>query len=209
MLFSIEKSLWPLIVGLRVLGFHVGPASLSSSSSGIRKRSSSYSVCLLFTGSLMVLSTVALHCTSFVYGVLRLKANEIGANGTNLTTTKLLNIGIEHLNYTWVLIGVHVTFFYVTLTSGWSELWDTLIVIEDNLKFNSTFYIKCRRSVLIGFGFLFLVIYLLKIQNKDRYVLYTFDIIITYIGLRHPFIRFLAIFLLGHGIFKSVGSRFG
>nr|CAH0103455.1 unnamed protein product [Daphnia galeata] len=152
----IEKSLWPLIVGLRVLGFHVGPASSSSSSSGIRKRSSSYSVCLLFTGSLMVLSTVALHCTSFVYGVLRLKANEIGANGTNLTTTKLLNIGIEHLNYTWVLIGVHVTFFYVTLTSGWTELWDTLIVIEDNLKFNSTFYIKCRRSVLIGFGFLFL-----------------------------------------------------
>ena len=176
MLFSIEKSLWPLIVGLRVLGFHVGPAS-SSSISG-RKRF--YSVCLLLTGSLMVLSTVALHCTSFVYGVLRLKANEIGANGTNLTTTKLLNIGIEHLNYTWVLIGVHVTFFYVTLTSGWSELWDTLIVIEDNLKFNSTFYIKCRRSVLIGFGFLFLVIYLLKIQNKDRYVLYTFDIIITY-----------------------------
>jgi hypothetical protein len=106
----------------------------------------------------MVLSTVALHCTSFVFGVLRLKANEIGPNGANLTTTKLLNIGIEHLNYTWVLIGVHVTFFFVSLTSGWTQLWDTLHLVEENLKFNATFYAKCRRSVLIGFGFLFMVI---------------------------------------------------
>ncbi|EFX71548.1 hypothetical protein DAPPUDRAFT_327106 [Daphnia pulex] len=146
-MLNLEKSLWPLMAGLRLLGFHMGPSSSSSSR---------YSVCLLSAGSLMVLSTVALHCTSFVFGVLRLKANEIGPNGANLTTTKLLNIGIEHLNYTWVHIGVHVTFFFVSLTSGWTQLWDTLHLVEENLKFNATFYAKCRRSVLIGFGFLFM-----------------------------------------------------
>lgn len=148
-MLNLEKSLWPLMAGLRLLGFHMGPSSSSSNR---------YSVCLLSAGSLMVLSTVALHCTSFVFGVLRLKANEIGPNGANLTTTKLLNIGIEHLNYTWVLIGVHVTFFFVSLTSGWTQLWDTLYLVEENLKFNATFYAKCRRSVLIGFAFLFMVI---------------------------------------------------
>ncbi|XP_046636938.1 uncharacterized protein LOC124315351 isoform X2 [Daphnia pulicaria] len=134
------------MVGLRIFGFHIGPSQKSGSSR--------YSIGLLLTGSLMVLSTVALHCTSFVYGVLRLKANGLGPNGTNLTTANLLNIGIEHLNYTWVLIAIHTTFFFVSLTSSWTELWDSLLVLEKNLKFNSTFYAKCRKSFLIGFAFL-------------------------------------------------------
>ena len=149
MLLSIETSLWPLMVGLRILGFHIGPSSTNFSHR--------YSICLLFTGSFMVLSTVALHCTSFVYGVLRLKVNGLGPNGTNLTTANLLNIGIEHLNYTLVLIGIHTTFFFVSLTSNWTDLWDSLLLIEKNLQFNSTFYAKCKKSVLIGFVFLLMV----------------------------------------------------
>ena len=117
-----------------------------------------YSICLLFTGSFMVLSTVALHCTSFVYGVLRLKVNGLGPNGTNLTTANLLNIGIEHLNNTWFNIGVHCTFFFVSLTSNWTNLWDSLLLIEKNMKFKSSFYRKSRKSISIGFSFLFLVI---------------------------------------------------
>ena len=74
-----------------------------------------------------------------------------------MTTTKLLNIGIEHLNYTWVLIGVHVTFFIVSLTSDWTDLWDSLLLIEKNLKFNCTFYGKCRKSVVVGFVCLLVV----------------------------------------------------
>ncbi|XP_057367581.1 uncharacterized protein LOC130688601 [Daphnia carinata] len=144
---NIEASLRPLTAGLKILGFHVGPNRKSSSNR--------YSICLLLTGCLMVLSTVGLHCTSFIGGVLRLKANEIGPNGTNLTTTKLLNVGIEHLNYTWVLIGVHVTFFVVSLTANWTHLWDTLVLIEESLNFNSSFYTKCRRSVIFGFILLF------------------------------------------------------
>jgi hypothetical protein len=149
MLLSIETSLWPLMVGLNLFGFHMGPSKKSGSNR--------YSVGLLLTGSLMVLSNVALHCTSFIYGVLRLKANGLGHNGTNLTTANLLNIGIEHLNYTCVLIGIHTTFFFVSLTSNWTDLWDSLLMIEKNLKFNSTFYAKCRKSVLIGFVFLLMV----------------------------------------------------
>ncbi|KZS12632.1 Uncharacterized protein APZ42_022817 [Daphnia magna] len=147
MVTSIETNLWPLLVGLRIFGFHMGSSKKPS-------EGSRYSICLTVVGSLMVLSTVVIHCTSFVCGVMRLKANGIGTNGTNLTTANLLNIGIEHLNYTWVLIGVHVTFFFVSLTSNWTTLWDSLLLIERDLKLNSTFHRKCKKSVSIGFCFL-------------------------------------------------------
>ncbi|KAI9562674.1 hypothetical protein GHT06_010128 [Daphnia sinensis] len=147
MVTSIETNLWPLLVGLRIFGFRMGSSKKPS-------EGSRYSIGLTVVGSLMVLSTVVIHCTSFVCGVMRLKANGIGTNGTNLTTANLLNIGIEHLNYTWVLIGVHVTFFFVSLTSNWTTLWDSLLLIERNLKLNSTFHRKCKKSVSIGFCFL-------------------------------------------------------
>lgn len=150
MVTSIETNLWPLLVGLRLFGFRMG--SSKKPSDGCR-----YSICLTAVGSLMVLSTVVIHCTSFVRGVLRLKANRIGPNDTDLTTANLLNIGIEHLNYTWVLIGVHVTFFFVSLTSNWTMLWDSLLLIERNLQFKSAFHLKCKKSVNIGFSFLLIV----------------------------------------------------
>jgi hypothetical protein len=75
-----------------------------------------------------------------------------------LTTANLLNIGIEHLNNTWFNIGVHCTFFFVSLTSNWTHLWDSLLLIEKNMKFKSSFYRKSRKSISIGFGFLLLVI---------------------------------------------------
>ena len=152
MSLKIESTLWPLTVWMRIIGFHMGP----SRKSGTNRRSS---VCLLITGSLLLLSTVALHCTSFVRSFLKFRANGISTvhNGTNLTTANRLNVGIEHLNYTCVLIGVHTTFFLVSLTSNWSGLWDTLFLIEGNLKFNSAFYRKCKKSVWIGFAILFVV----------------------------------------------------
>ncbi|XP_046634688.1 uncharacterized protein LOC124313899 [Daphnia pulicaria] len=113
------------------------------------------SICLLLIGSVMVVSTVALHCTSFVRGVMRLKANGLGPDGANLTTANLINVGIEHLNYTCVLIGVHAGFFIVSLTSNWSAVWDALILIQENLNFKSSFYHKCRKVVLVGFSLLF------------------------------------------------------
>ena len=152
-MLKIEKNLWPLTVWMKIFGFHM----LGSRKKSNQSKHCHYSSCLLFTGSFVVLSTVALHCTSFVYGVLRLKVNGLGPNGTNLTTANLLNIGIEHLNYTLVLIGIHTTFFFVSLTSNWTDLWDSLLLIEKNLQFNSTFYAKCKKSVLIGFVFLLMV----------------------------------------------------
>ena len=140
---------------MKIFGFHMLGSRKKSNQS---KRCHHYSIFLLFTGSFMVLSTVALHCTSFVYGVLRLKVNGLGPNGTNLTTANLLNIGIEHLNNTWFNIGVHCTFFFVSLTSNWTHLWDSLLLIEKNMKFKSSFYRKSRKSISIGFGFLLLVI---------------------------------------------------
>lgn len=150
-MLKIETGLWPLTVWMRILGFHMGPS---------RKKAESnrYSVFLLLSGSLMVLSTVALHCTSFVRSFLKFRANGMVHNGTNLTTANRLNVGIEHLNYTCVLIGVHTTFFFVSLTSNWTGLWDSLQLIEANLKFNSTFYRKCKKCVVVGFAILFVVI---------------------------------------------------
>lgn len=159
-MLKIETSLWPLIVWMRIVGFHMGPSRKKSGSPNRHR----YSVCLLMTGSLMLLSTVALHCTSFVRSFLKFRANGMAQhNGTtaNLTTANRLNVGIEHLNYTCVLIGVHTTFFFVSLTSNWTGLWDSLQLIEANLKFNSTFYRKCQKCVVIGFAILFVVMILL------------------------------------------------
>ena len=153
-MLKIEKNLWPLTVWMKIFGFHM----LGSRKKSNQSKHCHYSICLLFTGSFVVLSTVALHCTSFVYGVLRLKVNGLGPNGTNLTTANLLNIGIEHLNNTWFNIGVHCTFFFVSLTSNWTNLWDSLLLIEKNMKFKSSFYRKSRKSISIGFSFLLLVI---------------------------------------------------
>lgn len=147
-MLEIEKNLWPLTMWLNIFGFHMGPS---------KSRTKRYSVWLLVTGSLMVLSTVGLHCTSFVVSFRRFRANGIVLNGPNLTTANRLNVGIEHLNYTCVIVGVHVTFFFVSLTSNWTSLWDSLLVIEENLKFNSTFYGRCKKPVLIGFTVLFVV----------------------------------------------------
>ncbi len=156
-MLKIEKSLWPLTVWMKIFGFPMGvPARKKKPAAGSRN----YSVCLLLTGSLMLLSTVALHCISFAHGVLRLRVNKLGPgnDGNNLTTTaKLLNTGIEHLNNTWFNIGVHSTFFLVSLTSNWKSLWRSLLLIEKNLKFKSSFYRKCRESVSIGFACLLLV----------------------------------------------------
>ena len=151
-MFSVEESLWPLIVWMKFFGFQMGPAKKPGSGSNRQQ-----SICLLLIGSVMVVSTVALHCTSFVRGVLRLKANGLGPDGANLTTANLINVGIEPLNYTGVLIGVHAGFFIVSLTSDWTALWEALILIQENLNFKSSFYHKCRRVVLVGFSLLFTV----------------------------------------------------
>jgi hypothetical protein len=151
-MFSVEESLWPLIVWMKIFGFQMGPTKKPASN-----RQQHQSICLLLIGSVMVVSTVALHCTSFVRGVMRLKANGLGPDGANLTTANLINVGIEHLNYTCVLIGVHAGFFIVSLTSNWSAVWDALILIQENLNFKSSFYHKCRKVVLVGFSLLFTV----------------------------------------------------
>lgn len=144
-MLSIESSLWPLIVWMRIFGFRMGKAG------------STHSLWMTLTGALMVLSTAALHFTSFVRGVFKLRANEIGTNGTNLTTANLLNIGIEHLNYTCILIGVHLSFFIISMSADWRSLWNALHLIEQHLNFRPRFYRKCRRAVNIGFFLLFLV----------------------------------------------------
>ena len=157
-MFSIEESLWPLIVWMKLFGIKMGPndKKITGLSSNRRRQS----VCLLLLiGSLMVLSTVGLHCTSFVRGVVRLKANGLGPDGTNLSTANLINMGIEHLNYTCVLVGVHAGFFIVSLTGNWKSLWDAFQLIQENLNFKSSFYHKCRKIVIVGFSLLFLVIY--------------------------------------------------
>ncbi|XP_057367568.1 uncharacterized protein LOC130688593 [Daphnia carinata] len=146
-MLKVEKSLWPLTVWMRIFGFHMGPRKK-------RANASRYSRCLLAAGSLMVLSTIGLHFTSFVLEILRLRVNGIGPNGTNVTTANLLNTGIEHLNNTWLFIGVHVSFFFVSLTANWKTLWNSLLMMEKNLKFNSDFHRKCRKSVSVGFALL-------------------------------------------------------
>ena len=148
MVMSIESSLCPLIVWLRVLGFHMGVTK-----SGTDR----YSIYLLIVGVAMVLATVVFHSTSFVHGAFRLRANEIGPNGTISTTANLINIGIEHLNFTCTVIIVHSSFFLITLTRGWKALWNTLALIEVRLNLKSTFYDKCRKSLCVGFVLLFAV----------------------------------------------------
>ena len=145
MAVSVESSLSPLIVWLRALGFHVG----QTNSGNVR-----YSICLLITGVAMVLSTVALHGPSFFRGV---RTQQIELNGTTLTTANLINIGIEHLNFTCTVIIVHSSFFLITLTRGWKALWNTLALIEVRLNLKSTFYDKCRKSLCVGFVLLFAV----------------------------------------------------
>ena len=128
-------------------GFRIGTSKTKSQSIGF-----------VVLGAILVLSNIGLHCASFISGVVKLRANEIGRNGTNLTTANLLNIGIEHLNYTCILIGVHAGFYFISLSNNWKELWDSLLMIEEQLNFRPKFYRKCRQCVIIGFFLFSLVI---------------------------------------------------
>lgn len=180
-MFSIEESLWPLIVWMKLFGIQMGP--IDKKITGLSSNRRRQSVCLLLIGSLMVLSTVGLHCTSFVRGVVRLKANGLGPDGTNLSTANLINIGIEHLNYTCVLVGVHAGFFVVSLTGNWKSLWDAFQLIQENLNFKSSFYHKCRKIVIVGFSLLFLVIYSLIITIPYNYLIKLIDRIASFTSL--------------------------
>lgn len=139
------------MIWMRIFGFRMGTSDKSG-----------HSIWLLVLGALMVLSTAALHLTSFFRGVLRLRANENGLNATNSTTANLLNIGIEHLNYTCILIGVHASFYIVSLGTNWKSLWEALALIEQHLNFRPRFYHKCRKCTIIGFALLFMVISIFK-----------------------------------------------
>lgn len=109
-------------------------------------------------GSLMTLATSALHCFSFFKGCERLKAD-------NSTTANLLNIGIEHLNYTCILITVHFAFFAVCLNGDWIDLWEQMLEIEQHLNLKKSFYSRCRRIIFIGYFLLFLVMMALLFQS--------------------------------------------
>lgn len=108
---------------------------------------------LLIFGSLMTLATIVLHCFSLIEGCERLKNNQV-----NSTTANLLNIGIEHLNYTCILIGVQLSFFIICLNGAWRELWQSVLEIEHHLNLKKSFYHRCRKIVLIGYCLLLLVI---------------------------------------------------
>ena len=114
--------------------------------------------CIYVIGFCTLLFNVTLHIASFVHGVERLKINGLGPNGTNLSTANLLNQGIEHFNFTCILIGVHAVFYTISLTNRWKSLWQDLENIQETLNLKPKFYRRCRKIVLIALALLFLVI---------------------------------------------------
>ena len=171
-----------------------------------------YSIYLLIVGVAMVLATVVFHSTSFVHGAFRLRANEVGPNGTISTTANLINIGIEHLNFTCIHIGVHSSFFLITLTREWKTLWNTLALIEVRLKFNSTFYAKCKNILLVGSLLLFAVIpnIITRLCSIHKHIDVQFNLMFRFlfiIGLYYIFSHVNSFPLLGYWLYEALGHR--
>lgn len=68
----------------------------------------------------------------------------------------LVNIGMEQSFFISFLLGDHLIFFIVSLTT-WKKLWAYLVQIEEKLKLPEKFYRKCRISGIIGLIILALV----------------------------------------------------
>ncbi len=162
---TFEWSLRPLLVPIQMFGFQLNKLERPTDNEEgdgktiIRCISSSTTSrrWIHVIGFCTLLFNVTLHVASLVHGVDRLKINGLGPNGTNLTTANLLNHGIEHFNYTFILIGVPSVFYIVSLTTRWKSLWQILENIQENLNLKPKFYRKCRKIVLIGLVLLFLV----------------------------------------------------
>ncbi len=164
---TFEWSLRPLLISMQMFGFQLSKCkrpldnevnnrktilkSCASSSKKSRR-------CINVIGFCTLLFNVTLHIASFVHGVERLKINGLGPNGTNLSTANLLNQGIEHFNFTCILIGVHAVFYTISLTNRWKSLWQDLENIQETLNLKPKFYRRCRKIVLIALALLFLVI---------------------------------------------------
>ena len=141
---SLQWSLKPLFTWMKIFGFHLN----------VLKAQPSKWICYL--GALLLIVNVVLHLTTFIFGVKRLKANGLGPNGTNLSTANLLNAGIEHLNYTCMLSGVHAVFFVVSITF-WKSLCEAVRSIDQSFSFKPKFYLKCRKAVVVGMVYIALV----------------------------------------------------
>ena len=72
------------------------------------------------------------------------------------TPAALVNIGMEQSFFISFMLGDHVIFFVVSLTT-WKKLWNFLMQIEEKLKLPYKFYRDCRIASLVGFVLLVLV----------------------------------------------------
>lgn len=163
---NLPWSLNPLFIWMKIFGFQLNGRPTSSSSK--------WFYCV---GGGTLLINLILHLTSFIVGVKRLKSNGLGPNGTNLSTANLLNMGIEHLNYTFMLTGVHTIFFIISITY-WKTLCNTVRAIDQSLAFKPKFYRRCRKAVVIGMTYIALV-------SMNLNLIYFIDLLLCMKSLPH------------------------
>ena len=149
---TLNWSWKPLFIWMKLFGFQLD---------GCQKN---YKKWITFLGGVFLLINWVVHLLSLVSCVKNLTANRVlGKNGsTHNSNASLLNAGIEHLNYVFMVSSIHTIFFVVSLTSCWQSLWTVLREIGQSYHLKKKFYVRYRKIVVIGIIFIIFVSWITK-----------------------------------------------
>lgn len=113
---------------------------------------------------------LALAANSFIngfslYSVLNLLVNDTAREKANIsglaktiTSPQKINIGMEQSFNVSLMLGDHVIFFVITLTT-WKKLWAHIIQIQDQMNLPPIFYRRCLIASFVALIILVLVRY--------------------------------------------------
>lgn len=148
---SFEWSLKPIILWMSISGIR-----LNSTKSRINR------AVFLAIGCLVLLVNFLTNGFSLYYFLSLLTGDyasrpAFGIAG-NASGASLANMGMKHSFFVSLVLGDHLIFFIVSLTT-WKKLWALMIEIQERMKLPGSFYRRCRYVSLIGLIFLLLVAY--------------------------------------------------
>lgn len=148
---SFEWSFQPIVLWMKTWGIRLDTSkSLGSSAKAI----------FLALGLLMILTNMSINGFSF-YTVLNILVNNetskiVSYLPKNITSATLVNVGMEQSFTISLMVGDHLIFFVVSLTT-WRSLWHQIIQIQTQLELPEKLYKTCRRIAFFGLFILMLV----------------------------------------------------
>ena len=147
---TFEWSFKPIILWMKIWGIR-----LDTSSNSLGR------AIFLVIGFIALLTNFAINGFSF-YTVLDIlmsnRTSKIVAYlPANISSATLVNVGMEQSFTISLMVGDHLIFFIVSLTT-WRNFWQHLMQIQEQLKLTDKFFHSCRKITFIALLFLVLVI---------------------------------------------------